>query len=237
MIEEKVLFQTIVQFIAIPLLIYGLFFESPLWLLLSVFMYFVFRYIGITVFYHRMLSHGAGIKDISTTTKFILTSIAFYGSISTPLQMAGIHLQHHKKPDSDLDPHSPDIMGKRVLFPFLWKPILDRAAIVSFGKDKLYEFFRLNFKKLLAVMFVLLLLIDYHILLFGWLLPAGLTIWSIGYGVYASHNKGAVENMNWFKDIVLCVGDCHKHGKHHRDPSDVTNEGLITYTISFLRKL
>ena len=74
--------------------------------------------------------------------------------------------------------------------------------------------------------------------LFGWLLPAGLTIWSIGYGVYASHKgTSAVETMGWFRDVVLCAGDCHKHDKHHRNPSDVSNEGLITYTISALRNI
>ena len=237
MIDEKILCQAAVQLAAIPLFIYGLLFESH-WLVLSVFMYFVFRYIGITVFYHRMLSHGAGINNISLPTKIVLLLIAFYGSISTPLQMVGIHLQHHKNPDSNLDPHSPLFMGKRVLFTFLWKPILDRAAIVACGKVKLYEFFRLHFKKLLGAMFVLLLVIDYHLLLFGWLLPAGLTIWSIGYGVYASHKgTSAVVTMGWFRDVVLCAGDCHKHDKHHRNPSDVSNEGLITYTISALRNI
>lgn len=239
MINAKNFYQAIIQLATLPLIIYGLFFENILWFGLAFAMFFIFRYIGITVVYHRMVAHGVGINDVSPVTKFILLCISFFGTITTPIQMVGIHLQHHRYTDTENDPHSPVTMGKRVLFPFLWKPKLDRAAVVACGKNKMYEFFRVHFTKLLWAMFLLLLIINYKVLIFGWLIPAGLTVWSAGYGAYISHDHdGAKDNVSWFKDIIICAGDCYKHGTHHRsrNPSDISGDGLIAHTVSFLRR-
>jgi len=238
MAEKKIGYQTSLQLAVIPLILYGVFSGDAWWLLLSIPMFYFFRYIGITIFYHRMMSHGVGVSEIHPITKFILTAIAFYGSISTPMQMAAVHLQHHKYPDTEKDPHSPTLMGKNVLFTNRWKSVVDRAAIVAYSKDPIFEFFRLNFKKLFWIAFIILLIVNYKILIFGWLIPAGLTIWSIGYGVYVSHKQNRpVESVGWFKDIVLCAGDCFKHESHHKNPSASSGEGFISYTISLLRKL
>lgn len=78
-------------------------------------LYFVSGGIGITLGYHRFLTH----KSFKTSKfiKFILTFCACLAWQGSPLDWVGTHRAHHKNSDKEGDPHSP-IHG------FFWSHII-----------------------------------------------------------------------------------------------------------------
>jgi len=71
----------------------------------GVFLYWLTGAIGITLCYHRLLTH----RSFKTPKwfEYFLTTIACLAWQGGPVQWVGIHRLHHKHSDSELDPHSP----------------------------------------------------------------------------------------------------------------------------------
>jgi fatty-acid desaturase len=71
----------------------------------AVFLYWLTGAIGITLCYHRLLTH----RSFKTPKwfEYLLTTIACLAWQGGPVQWVGIHRLHHKHSDEELDPHTP----------------------------------------------------------------------------------------------------------------------------------
>lgn len=74
-------------------------------LVVALILYWLTGAIGITLCYHRLLTHRS-----FTTPKwfeYLLTTIACLAWQGGPVQWVGVHRLHHRYSDEELDPHSP----------------------------------------------------------------------------------------------------------------------------------
>ncbi len=67
-------------------------------------MYF-FTAIGITIGYHRMLTHRS--FEANPVVRFIFLALGSMATEGPAMEWASIHIKHHAHPDEDDDPHSP----------------------------------------------------------------------------------------------------------------------------------
>ena len=74
-------------------------------LALTAFLMWLTGGIGITLCYHRLLTH----RSFKTPKwfEYVITTIACMAWQGGPIQWVGVHRLHHKHSDEELDPHSP----------------------------------------------------------------------------------------------------------------------------------
>ena len=98
------------QYIGFMLFIHGLCLAAPFtfsWPMVGLFAvsYFITGCLGITLSYHRQLSHGS-----FTTPKWLEYALAYCGVLAIqgePMEWVSSHRYHHLHTDTPLDPHSP----------------------------------------------------------------------------------------------------------------------------------
>jgi stearoyl-CoA desaturase (delta-9 desaturase) len=67
--------------------------------------FYVATAVGVTVGYHRMLTHRS--LDTGPITKGILLILGSFGLEGDPIHWAATHIKHHANADAEGDPHSP----------------------------------------------------------------------------------------------------------------------------------
>lgn len=196
---------------------------SPLWLCVSVCMFFLMRSVGYVMTYHRVLSHST--HRMHPVVEFLCIGLGFYGSMSSPLDSASTHSNHHRYMDTDRDPHSPKYLGWRAWFPLYWvdKDKGHFKTIVRLSRNPRVMFFHKNYWRLIFLP-LLLLLVSLNAFLFLWLVPAALSLVTLSWSVY-NHDNDGPKDMSWL--FGLLTGGEHKHTWHHNHANDTSGEGLL----------
>ena len=189
----------------------------------SLLMFFLYKCVGVVVTYHRILCHRAG--KMNPVIQFICTAFGFYGSFLSPMTWSGVHINHHKYVDTDKDPHSPTHIGWKGWFSVFWVDSVDLKVMARIKRDKISNFFHEYYYSLLLIPVVGLILFPIPFL-FGWLIPANLSLWSHHVSVYNHDETGAKEMGKLFG--FLTMGE-HHHKWHHDHPNDTSGEGWIHY--------
>ena len=212
---------TAFQIFGTPIAIWALITQSTFPLLLAtVFMFFMYKCIGVVITYHRILCHRVG--KMNPIVQFLCTALGFYGSLLSPVTWSGVHIDHHKYTDTEKDPHSSIHLGWKGWFTILWNDTVDLRVMARLKRDKISNFFHTYYYYLLLVPF--LLLIFPKIFLFFWFIPACMSLWSQHLSVYNHDETGAINRGPLFG--FLTMGE-HHHKWHHAHPNDTSGEGLI----------
>lgn len=207
-------------------------------LFLTVFLVlYVWHAMGITIGYHRLLSHRS-----FSCPKFVEYFWVLAGYLvwqGSPIWWATIHRTHHKFTDTALDPHSPDFGWFNAQYGWLLRekyadhvsPALQSKDLL---KDPVYRFLEQdgNLHRGHAIGFATCVLFRLIILAcFGWVpvlasIAAWVAVWQIplmlnvvchiqrlGYRTYAT-DEGSV-NVWWVG--ILAMGEGW-HNNHHASP-------------------
>jgi stearoyl-CoA desaturase (delta-9 desaturase) len=111
---------------------------SSLWVMVAG--VFVFGYLGINLFYHRLLTHKGLVCPKWLEHTFALLAVCCVQD--TPARWVGIHRWHHIKSDESDDPHTPlaGLAWGHVGWVFLKNDQIDRDTIYTrFAKDILRD--------------------------------------------------------------------------------------------------
>ncbi len=186
---------------------------------------------GITAGYHRLLAHRSFRCSKVVEYFFILSGyLAFEGS---PIWWVGIHRDHHKNSDTELDPHSPRQGKKWAYYGWMLKPdpayLNVKVQCRDLYKDPLYAIMeRGNDPLMLAVNVAFRALLW---ALFGWQAALGNLLAAIivlqmplilntichipnyGYKTYATTDDGV--NVWW---LGYLIGGEGWHNNHHAFP-------------------
>lgn len=231
---------------------------------LSLFLiFYICHALGITIGYHRLLSHRTFRCSKFVEYLFVIPGyLAFEGS---PIWWATIHRAHHRHEDTELDPHSPRFGLFHSLCGWLmakgYEPHVDpQSQAKDLIKDPVYRFLEqggdwtrahtLNFAIGLGFRLIILLM-------FGWIpalasLLAGLAVLQIPLMLnvfchmpklgYRNYNKSDEDSTNVWWVAVLALGEGW-HNNHHASPGSARS-GMRLFeldiswiVISFLNRI
>ncbi|MDR3521351.1 MAG: acyl-CoA desaturase [Acidocella sp.] len=190
------------------------------WWALSGLVYFLMSCLGLTVTYHRFLTHRA--FRMKKWKEYLFCSLGAFGCTGSPIGWVMVHRLHHLNADKPGDPHSPSLRNFE---------ILAGRLDVSFNKWTMRRMLKEPFHRILHEYYflwllaaaLLLLAISPMVLLFGLLVPAGILLNVSSLSNYLNHKIG-YRNFDTDDDstnnafIALLAWGEGWHNNHHRNP-------------------
>ncbi len=211
------------QFIAhlsiILLIIYGQWYQY----LMAFFVYFITSCLGMTMTFHRLLSH----KSYNSPKWFYYlgTLCGFYGLTGSPIAWTAVHREHHRYTDKELDPHSP---LHKSFISIQWLSMFETPKVryvPDLLRDKFQVFLHKNYFYIHTCIAITLLLIDPFMLVYLYLVPAAI-LWNAGSFIntlthmFGYRNYDTKDNSkNLFLLGFLMWGEGW-HNNHHASPTN-----------------
>jgi stearoyl-CoA desaturase (delta-9 desaturase) len=223
-------FTTIQILLSIILLSYIIIFDySWLWLIAGVFGYFLTGCLGITLTFHRYLSHKS--FKMPRWLEYLFTFFGCMGGTGSSIGWVAIHRQHHKHSDNENDPHSPRHQGWKVLFPS-YITNGNKFTIRDLITNK-YHFFLHKYYFLILISWGLLLSLFFGLpgFIFLFCMPIVCQVWVSVLSNYVNHSEwfpGGYKNFNIKDDsinhflIALISWGEGWHNNHHNNTRNYT---------------
>ena len=178
--------------------------------IIALFVYFLNGCLGMTMTYHRLLTHRSWfvIKPI----EYLFSLFATIGLTGSALSWVAIHREHHAFTDTEKDPHSPLYKG------WFWSHYLSMFAKVKIKyvrdllNEKFYVFQHKFYFEINLIYALFLFLIDPFAIVYAWLVPAAL-LWNGGSLIVStSHRDKGPHN-----DLILALSTWGEgyHKNHH----------------------
>jgi len=228
------------QFLAhlsVPFMIY---YGSWYHYLCAAVIYFLTGCFGITITYHRLLSH----KSFNPLKYFekIGTLLGTIGGVGSSIGWVAVHREHHGFVDQDKDPHSPKHKGffQVQFFSMFYKPNL------RYVPDLLRSTFHITVHKYYwAIHFAyagILFLISPFAVVYAYLFPSCI-LWNFGslvnnLGHYNLEKKDFAPTNHWLLGILVWGEGFHKN--HHDDIKSsnfAVNKGQFDIGYFFIKRL
>ncbi|MGE5828249.1 MAG: acyl-CoA desaturase [Micromonosporaceae bacterium] len=173
---------------------------------------FVVTSLGITIGFHRMLTHRS--FEAHPVVRFVLLALGCMAGMTDPVRWSAIHQQHHAQSDRDGDPHSPR-SGLFHAHMGWWIPGF-RADALTYARrltdDRMVQFFRRTYWGWMAVTFLI------PFLLGGW---TGM-LWGTGVrAFFAMHLNFSVNSI------------CHTFGRVDFDTGDRSRNHWLLGLLAF----
>jgi fatty-acid desaturase len=184
----------------------------------SLVMYGLIGCLGISIGYHRYLSHNS-FKLRYEWLKWPLLSLGCLAGTGSPIGWVAVHREHHRHSDKEKDPHSPHHIGWRSLFAnyqYQWDKWPIRELIV----DPVHRLVHDRYFLLLIVWFAGLASIGINVLLYIGIIPMALAIWVSTISNYLNHYFGyrtyktTDKSRNLWITAYLTFGEGW-HNNHH----------------------
>ena len=209
------------------------------WWAFCVFNYLiVYAMVGNNIAMHRYFSH----KHFNTN-RYVEAVFVWIGSMVTlgdPFSYAMTHAVHHnpKYTDGPLDPHGPARGLKSILI--LFQKTVDPSETPVFNKhlkhlSEKYGWLHRFYVPFVLVNALILFLISYKLFLFGWLIPASMTCWSVSMSVIRQHYplSEGVNNCKTHRWEPIYEGLHKNHHDYPAAPNSALKKGEIDYTYEF----
>jgi fatty-acid desaturase len=203
-------------------LIAGLYF-GELWMWVGSFLIWnIIGSIGISIGFHRLLSHKS--LEVSEALEKAFCLIGCLATGGSPLSWAGAHRMHHAYPDGDLDPHSPKIKGAAKVYLHLWGQVnIKRKFVSDLIRSPFHCWVHRNYFLILTMWVAGLYTINPLVGIFCYSVPATFAFHSFGlintlchkFG-YRNYETRDSSTNNWFVNIFTCGEGWHNN--HHRYP-------------------
>jgi len=194
------------------------------WLILSLLVYFVSGCLGITVTYHRYLTHKS--FKMPQWCIYLFSFFGAMGGTGSTLGWLSVHRTHHKYSDKDGDPHSPHNAGWKIIFGkynYNFNP-MDAKSVL---RDKFHVTLHRYYYLIFVIWGLALFAIDPYLGLYGFIIPVTLQTWISNVTNWANHSTGYTnfntsdnsKNTWWIS--ALNWGDGW-HNNHHARPGSYT---------------
>ena len=188
---------------------------------ITLFVYFLTGCFGMTMTFHRGLSHNSW--NMPTWFKYFGTICGIYGLTGSSISWVASHKKHHAFSDTEKDPHSPLTKGIfKVQFLSMFEPVHIKY-VTNMLRDPFHLFLHKNYFKIHALIIVALLLLDPMLLIAAYLAPAAI-LWNLGSAVnnlnhlygYKPHVTNDHSTNNLFTGYLVWGEGWHN--THHAHP-------------------
>jgi fatty-acid desaturase len=183
--------------------------------------------VGVAVVLHRYVSHKA--FEAREGLKPILLWLGCLSLQGSPLGWAAIHRgSHHRYSDTDKDAHSPTKGWLYSWHMWLhdWDQYFNPKYAVDLIRDPMHIWFAKHYVKIIMVTYLIVFLISPELLLFGFMIPAALSLYqesninvfchTPGYGYRNFETKDQSRNVPFLAWITWGQG---WHNNHHEKAS------------------
>jgi stearoyl-CoA desaturase (delta-9 desaturase) len=220
----------IIQWLSIALIIVCTFVADVSWqyVLLSIFMFYVYSVLGISMMLHRYYSHKS--FKLNSGFKWFFTVFAVLAGRGSPLGWVYIHRIHHATSDTEKDPHSPHNEN----FKFIgFRPVQENKKINHFIVKELLTTAHIKIDQyyllLILGFLVLLSIIDFNLVFYMWAIPVFLVsvtqtmfnYFAHTYGYRNYQTRDASTNNPYLWPFIL--GDAW-HNNHHENAERISNK-------------
>lgn len=238
----------IIQLLSMALIVVCPFVAELSWhyILLSIFMFYSYSVLGISMMLHRYYSHKS--FELNNAVKWFFTIFAVLSGRGSPLGWVYIHRIHHGTSDTEKDPHSPHNKNFKFIgfMPaqenkkfnhFIVKELLTKPHIQI---DRYYLLIILSFLVVLSI-------VDYNLIFYAWAIPAFVVSITQTMFNYFGHMKGhrnfetTDRSTNNIYLWPFILGDAW-HNNHHANAQKVSTKVLkyeydpISVLINLIRK-
>ncbi len=221
MLTSRSLFlaQVLAHLSLIPMIVYG---QWHHWLI-AIIVYFFNGCIGMTVTYHRLLSHRAWVAP--KWLEYFGVLCASIGLTGSAISWVAIHRKHHRYTDTEHDPHSPTFKG---FFYCHWLSMFEPVNIkfaMDLRRERFYLFQHRYYFYIAGVYAISVYLIDPFAVVYAFLVPACI-LWNAGssivsvahmYGPQAHPINSKAANVWWLGLLVWGEG---WHNNHHHQSNN-----------------
>jgi stearoyl-CoA desaturase (delta-9 desaturase) len=195
------------------------------WLSVSLFMYFLMICLGISVTYHRALTHKAFLMPKWLERTF--ATFACMAGTGSPIMWVMTHRQHHRFADKPGDPHPPEAVYKTIfgIYPRVNGYIRDIVA------DKYYKVWHRNYFGILSLWALFLYLVfGFNALYFILVVPVVCSVIVSNALNWFGHKSSFISYRNYeLKDhsqnnwamAIFAFGEGW-HNNHHRHPGSAS---------------
>lgn len=200
------IFQVIAHLAIIPMFLFATWWQ---WCVV-IFIYLLTGCFGMTMTYHRLLSHKSW--NPPKFVEYLFSIFATVGLTGSAISWVAVHREHHGFMDTPKDPHGPIHRG------YFWTHFLSMFAPVRIKyashllRDKFYLMQHKYYFEINLFYALVLFLIDPFSLIYAWLVPA-MILWNAGSSIVSiSHRNGYPHNDTILALLVWGEGN---HKNHH----------------------
>lgn len=189
---------------------------------ISLLYYYLVVFIGIECGLHRYFTHNS--YKTSRFWEYVLSIFPIFLTAGSPIAWTAIHREHHRKSDTELDPHSPKYISLWKLFTVTWS-VSHIPLKVGFPRGvnfKFQKFVHNHYYKLVSIYIIILGLIGLEYIVYFWALPSLLThiyqqiVNSVGHS--AEYNEDTKDYSRDIKFIGILFPIIGYHHRHHLHP-------------------
>lgn len=188
---------------------------SAAWLVATAFFYFLTA-TALSVGYHRLFTHRS--YQCGAFWHYLFGAVGTVVWHGSPIQWVALHITHHRESDGPGDPH---FTGPTYMLHKRYRPVrLDLWRTRRLLRSRFHLFIH-EWYVLIALAFMYgLLLIDYRLALFGYLMPMGLAGFVGGLHQTIAHGWGRdikfPRNLPILEFVIPSMGEW-MHANHHRN--------------------
>ena len=202
-------------------------------LLLTLIFFYIYNILGNWMTLHRYYSHKS-FEFKNLFLKNVFTIIALLAGRGSVLGWTYIHRIHHAYSDTDIDPHSPKLLGFKLFGFGQYKKLEENNMKLFLVKDLMtpeHLFYHKYYFVLLITFITVLGSINLSLLYFTYVLPCVLVHISQNLFNYFGHTNGyrnfvtKDNSTNNFWLFPLILGECW-HNNHHHNPKTYTTKIL-----------
>ena len=202
--------QIIAHLSLIPMFMY-----AELWMWgIALFVYFLNGCLGMTMTYHRLLSHRSW--NPPKWLEYLFTLFATIGMTGSAIAWVAIHREHHRYSDTENDPHSP---GYKAWFYAHFLSMFSKVNpryVVDLMKNKFYIWQHKWYFEINIVYGIILYLVDPFAVVYAWLVPA-MILWNGGSLIVSTSHRNNKQNNDLIFAITTWGEGYHK--EHHDRPA------------------
>jgi fatty-acid desaturase len=198
----------------------------PDYLILSLIVFYIFSSVGISIGFHRYLSHRS-----FETNKFWHIVMSVMGTLlaqGSSIAWVAVHRQHHKYADKDKDPHSIHQIGGVRSWLTFWDVKLEHNT-KDLLRDPVQRWLHKHYLEIHLSLIAILGIIDPWLIVYAYSLPVALSLHTSGLFNVAAHWHG-YRNFDtpdksyniWYVNL-FGLGEGW-HNNHHRYPKKYTTK-------------
>lgn len=219
-------FFTGVQIISAVAFVYALVYpaDASYWFL-SLLGYFLITCLGITMTFHRLLTHKSYV--LWKPLEYLFSYFGNIGCTGSSVGWVFVHREHHKNADKVGDPHSPVVLGPLGAFIGDYSEKFNKWSVKEIINDPVHRFMHEQYMAIVILTGVVLYLINPLLVVYLFLIPiflntlaSRLSNWidhDPRFGNQCAKSKDQSHNVWWWALLTFGEG---WHNNHHNYPGD-----------------